>query len=113
MNASDTNIPPKVSVALSGPETTSKRAIANASDLKIVLYNIPGRTGVTMAPATVARLAEHPNIVAVKEATGSMDIASEIARLCDITILSGDDSMTLPLASVGGKGVGGGGCGCN
>lgn len=58
-----------------------------------------------MTPATVARLAEIENIVAIKEATGSMDQASEIAVLCDITIISGDDSMTLPLASIGGKGV--------
>lgn len=79
--------------------------IADAVDLPIVLYNIPGRTGITMSPATVARLAAHPNIVAIKEATGSMDIASEIATLCDITILSGDDSLTLPLMAIGGKGV--------
>jgi 4-hydroxy-tetrahydrodipicolinate synthase len=79
--------------------------IADEVGLPIVLYNIPGRTGITMAPATVARLAEHEHIVAVKEATGSMDIASEIATLCDITILSGDDSLTLPLMSIGGKGV--------
>jgi len=80
-------------------------AVADAVDLPIVLYNIPGRTGITMSPATVARLAAHPHIVAVKEATGSMDIASEIASLCDITILSGDDSLTLPLMSIGAKGV--------
>ncbi len=79
--------------------------LADAVDLKIVLYNIPGRTGITMAPATVARLAEHPNIVAIKEATGSMDIATEISALCDLTILSGDDSLTLPLMSLGAKGV--------
>lgn len=80
-------------------------AIADAVDLPQVLYNIPGRTGVTMQPATVARLSEHPNIVAIKEATGSLDIASEIASLCPITILSGDDSLTLPLMSIGGQGV--------
>lgn len=74
-------------------------------DLPIVLYNIPGRTGITMSPATVARLAKHPNIVAIKEATGSLDIASEIMSLCDITVISGDDSLTLPLMSIGGKGV--------
>lgn len=80
--------------------------IADAVDLPIVLYNIPGRTGITMAPATVARLADkHQNIVAIKEATGSLDIASEIASLCDITLISGDDSLTLPLMSIGGKGV--------
>ncbi len=79
--------------------------IADKVALPIVLYNIPGRTGITMSPSTVAKLAKHKNIVAIKEATGSLDIASEIASLCDITILSGDDSLTLPLMSVGGKGV--------
>jgi 4-hydroxy-tetrahydrodipicolinate synthase len=58
-----------------------------------------------MSPQTVARLNEHPNIVAIKEATGSLDQASEIMSLCDITVLSGDDSLTLPLMSIGGKGV--------
>lgn len=58
-----------------------------------------------MTPQTVARLAEIENIVAIKEATGSLDQASEIASRCDITIISGDDSLTLPLAAVGGKGV--------
>ena len=79
--------------------------IADAVDLPIMLYNIPGRTNVTMAPATVARLYENANIVAIKEATGSLDMASEIRSLCDITILSGDDSLTLPLMSVGAVGV--------
>lgn len=79
--------------------------IADKVNLPIVLYNIPGRTGITMSPQTVARLYAHANIVAIKEATGSLDIASEIASLCDITILSGDDSLTLPLMSIGGKGV--------
>src|SRR3954470_10242715 len=79
--------------------------LADEVDLPIVLYNIPGRTGITMTPQTVARLAKHPNIVAIKEATGSLDMASEIHSLCDITILSGDDSLTLPLMSIGGKGV--------
>lgn len=79
--------------------------VADKVAIPICLYNIPGRTGITMSPATVARLAKHPNIVAIKEATGSLDIASEIASLCDITIVSGDDSLTLPLMSVGGKGV--------
>jgi len=81
------------------------RAIAEEVDLPVVLYNIPGRCGAGMTPATIARLAELDNIVAVKEATGSLDQASEIAMRCDITIVSGDDSLTLPLASVGGKGV--------
>jgi len=81
------------------------KAIAENVDLPIVLYNIPGRCGAGMTPETIARLAELENIVAIKEATGSMDQASEIATRCDITIISGDDSLTLPLASIGGKGV--------
>ena len=79
--------------------------LADKVDLPIVLYNIPGRTGITMTPQTVARLAKHPNIIAIKEATGSMDMASEIMSLCDLPILSGDDSLTVPLMSIGGKGV--------
>jgi 4-hydroxy-tetrahydrodipicolinate synthase len=81
------------------------KAIAEEVDLPIVLYNIPGRCGAGMTPETIARLAEIENIVAIKEATGSLDQASEIAMRCDLTILSGDDSLTLPLASVGAKGV--------
>ncbi|MGB1126190.1 MAG: 4-hydroxy-tetrahydrodipicolinate synthase [Phycisphaeraceae bacterium] len=79
--------------------------IADEVGLPIVLYNIPGRTNITMAPDTVARLYTHPMIVAIKEATGSLDMASEIASRCDIPIISGDDSLTLPLMSIGGKGV--------
>jgi 4-hydroxy-tetrahydrodipicolinate synthase len=81
------------------------KAIADEVDLPIVLYNIPGRCGAGLTPETIARLNEHDNIVGIKEATGSLDQASEIAMRCDITILSGDDSLTLPLASIGGKGV--------
>ncbi|CAK9003040.1 4-hydroxy-tetrahydrodipicolinate synthase (HTPA synthase) [Durusdinium trenchii] len=78
----------------------------NEVGVPIVLYNIPGRTGITMEPATIARLYNDcEQVCAVKEATGSLDIASEIASLCDITLLSGDDSLTLPLMAVGGKGV--------
>lgn len=82
--------------------------IADKVDLPIVLYNIPGRTNITMTPQTVARLASHPHITGIKEATGSLDIASEIATLCDpntFSIVSGDDSLTLPLISIGAKGV--------
>ena len=79
--------------------------VAEAVDLPITLYNIPGRTGSNILPETIARLAKFPSIVAVKEATGSMDQASAIAALCDLTILSGDDSLTLPLLSIGGRGV--------
>jgi 4-hydroxy-tetrahydrodipicolinate synthase len=79
--------------------------LADRIDLPIVLYNIPGRTGITMSPATVARLAQHRNIIGIKEATGDLNIAAEIASLCDITIVSGDDSLTIPIMSVGGTGV--------
>lgn len=79
--------------------------IAEAVELPIVLYNIPGRTGSNILPETMARLARLPGIVAVKEATGSLDQVSQIAALCDLTILSGDDSLTLPIMSVGGEGV--------
>jgi 4-hydroxy-tetrahydrodipicolinate synthase len=80
-------------------------AVAEAVELPLVLYNIPGRTGSNIVPETIARLAQLPNIVGVKEATGSLDQASQIAALCDLTILSGDDSLTLPLMSIGGRGV--------
>src|SRR5438128_11006008 len=80
-------------------------AVAESVDLPIVLYNIPGRTGSNMLPETIARLAELPNIVGIKEATGSLDQASQIAALTGLTILSGDDSLTLPLMSIGGRGV--------
>jgi 4-hydroxy-tetrahydrodipicolinate synthase len=81
------------------------KAIAEEVDLPIVLYDIPGRCGAGMTPDTVVRLAELENIVAIKDATGKMDHVSEVATRCDLTILSGDDSLTLPIASVGGKGV--------
>jgi 4-hydroxy-tetrahydrodipicolinate synthase len=80
-------------------------AVAEAVDLPIVLYNIPGRTGSNILPETVARLAELPQVVGIKEATGSLDQASQIAALSNLTILSGDDSLTLPLMSIGGRGV--------
>src|SRR5437764_6175869 len=80
-------------------------AVAEAVDLPMVLYNIPGRTGSNILPETVARLAALPQIVAVKEATGSLDQASHIASLCGLTLLSRDDSLTLPLMSIGGRGV--------
>jgi 4-hydroxy-tetrahydrodipicolinate synthase len=79
--------------------------VAEAVPLPIVLYNIPGRTGSNILPETVARLAQLPTIVGIKEATGSLDQASQIAALTDLTILSGDDSLTLPLMSIGGRGV--------
>ena len=81
--------------------------VADEVGLPVVLYNIPGRTGITLTPQTIARLAKHEHIVGVKEATASMDSASEIAALCgpEFDIVSGDDSLTLPIMAVGGKGV--------
>jgi len=84
------------------------RAVARAADLPIVLYNVPGRTGVNMLPATVIELARsEKNIVGIKEASGSLDQATEIAgALGDaFELISGDDSLTLPIMSVGGKSV--------
>lgn len=82
------------------------KVIAEEVDLPMVLYNIPGRCGGTgLTAETVSRLSEIENIVAIKESTGRLDMSSEIATRCDITIISGDDSLTLPICSVGGKGV--------
>ncbi len=81
------------------------REVAGCADIPIVVYNVPSRTGVSISPETLIRLAEIANIVAVKEASGSTDQTSAIVAGCDLTVLSGDDSMTLPLLSVGGKGI--------
>ncbi len=81
------------------------RAVALAVDLPIVLYNIPGRTAKNIEPETIARIGELDNVVAVKESTGSMDQASQVLALSDLTVLSGDDSLTLPLLAIGGHGV--------
>jgi 4-hydroxy-tetrahydrodipicolinate synthase len=81
--------------------------IAEEAGLPLIVYNIPGRTGVNMLPETIAEMAEHPNIVGVKEAAGDIDQASRIIAACprDFDVLSGDDSMTLPMMSVGARGV--------
>lgn len=79
--------------------------IADEVDLPIMLYNIPGRSAVALSIETIRRLAAHDNIVAIKEATGSLDLASDISASTDLVILSGDDALTLPLMSIGGKGV--------
>ncbi|HHT9126186.1 MAG TPA: 4-hydroxy-tetrahydrodipicolinate synthase [Candidatus Brocadiia bacterium] len=81
------------------------KAIAEEVDIPMILYNVPSRTGVSIAPETVAKLAEIKNIVGIKEASGSIDQTSQILQLCNITVLSGDDSLTLPIMAVGGKGV--------
>ncbi|WP_437194618.1 4-hydroxy-tetrahydrodipicolinate synthase [Planctomicrobium sp. SH527] len=81
------------------------KAVAESVDLPIILYNIPGRTAKNMEPDTICKLAELPTIVAIKEATGSLDQASQILNGSNLTLLSGDDSLTLPLLSIGGSGV--------
>jgi 4-hydroxy-tetrahydrodipicolinate synthase len=81
------------------------KAVAESVDLPIVLYNIPGRTAKNVEPETICRLAELPTIVAIKESTGLMDQASQILNGSALTVLSGDDSLTLPLMSLGGSGV--------
>jgi 4-hydroxy-tetrahydrodipicolinate synthase len=82
-------------------------AIAEAVDLPIVLYNVPGRTGINLLPETAVRLATIPGVVGIKEASGSIDQASQIVREAnsDFVVLSGDDSLTLPMMSVGATGV--------
>ena len=79
--------------------------IAQQVDIPIVLYNVPGRTGTKMLPETIAEMAKTPNIVCIKEACGSIDQVCEIRSLCDINVMSGDDSLTLPMMAVGATGV--------
>ncbi|MFC1868835.1 4-hydroxy-tetrahydrodipicolinate synthase [Thermodesulfobacteriota bacterium] len=83
------------------------KAIAKAVPLPQVLYNVPGRTGINMLPETVGRLAELPEVVAIKEASGNLVQMAEIIRLAgdSIILLSGDDNVTLPVLGIGGKGV--------
>jgi 4-hydroxy-tetrahydrodipicolinate synthase len=81
------------------------KRIAEESALPQCIYNIPGRTGKNVEPETIARLAELPNVTMVKEATGSLDQASAVICSTNLTVLSGDDSLTLPLMSVGARGV--------
>ena len=84
------------------------KTVAAATDLPIILYNIPGRCGTTLAPETVVRLANDvPNIVAIKEASGNLDQIARLKTMCpaDFAIYSGDDSLTLPILSIGGAGI--------
>jgi 4-hydroxy-tetrahydrodipicolinate synthase len=83
------------------------RAFAESTSLPIVVYNVPGRTGVNVEVATLARLAEIPNIVGVKEASGNVSQMCEVCRAvpADFIVLSGDDALTLPLMAVGGHGI--------
>jgi len=80
------------------------KAVAEVG-LPVVLYNVPSRSGSGLTAKTVARLAQVPNVVAIKEASGSLDQVSEIVSSCNLTVLSGDDSLTLPMIAVGAKGV--------
>jgi 4-hydroxy-tetrahydrodipicolinate synthase len=81
------------------------KCLAEETGLPQCVYNIPGRTGKNIEPETIIRLAELENITMVKEATGSLDQASQITSSTNLTVLSGDDSLTLPLMSIGGRGV--------
>lgn len=83
------------------------RTVAQSSSLPVMIYNIPGRTGVNILPETMARLAEISNIVAIKESSGNLEQAAELRRVLpkEFAIYSGDDSLTLPIMSVGGVGV--------
>ena len=82
-------------------------AVANASTVPVILYNVPGRTGCALQPKTVAALAEHPNIVALKEATGNMAQMVEIMHLCGdkLDVYSGEDALTVPMLAMGGAGT--------
>ncbi|HHS50550.1 MAG TPA: 4-hydroxy-tetrahydrodipicolinate synthase, partial [candidate division Zixibacteria bacterium] len=73
--------------------------------IPVILYNVPGRTGTTIAPETAVMLSEHKNIVAIKEASGSLDAVSHILANSDLTVLSGDDSLTVPMMAIGAHGV--------
>lgn len=81
------------------------RAVADSVALPLMLYNVPSRTAVSLTPGTIRQLADHPNIVAIKEACGSLDQVSQIVRDTDLTVLSGDDPLTLPMLAVGARGV--------
>ena len=83
------------------------KAIAEGVDLPLVLYNIPGRTGVNMLPETVARLLDHENVVGMKEGSGSIQQVGHLIQLCGdrLCVISGDDALTLPMMAMGGKGV--------
>lgn len=80
-------------------------SVAEKGGLPVVLYNVPGRAGVPISEKNIARMSSHPLIVAVKEAGGNVERVSKILDMCDITVLSGDDALTLPMMSVGAKGI--------
>ena len=82
-------------------------AVADTSTVPVILYNVPGRTGCNLLPATVAKLADHPNIVGIKEASGNMAQLVELVALCGdkLDIYSGEDALNVPIMSMGGKGA--------
>ena len=82
-------------------------AVADTSTVPVILYNVPGRTGCNLLPATVAKLADHPNIVGIKEASGNMSQLVELVALCGdkLDIYSGEDALNVPIMSMGGKGA--------
>lgn len=79
--------------------------LASRVNIPVILYNVPGRTGVSLAPDTIERLAKIPNIAAIKEASGNLDQVDQILDRCDLAVLSGDDSLTLPMLAIGARGV--------
>lgn len=81
------------------------RAVARGVDLPLMLYNVPGRTGVNLLPATVAELAAEPNIVALKEASGNLDQIEQAIGTCDLKVFSGDDGLNFPVYGLGGRGT--------
>jgi 4-hydroxy-tetrahydrodipicolinate synthase len=83
------------------------KAVADAVNIPIILYNIASRTGVNIEPETIAELAKIKNIVGIKESSGSLDQMSRIVQLCgsDFLLISGDDSLTLPIMAIGGVGI--------
>ena len=86
-------------------EAVAKAVSQTAGDFPLILYNVPSRTGVNMLPQTVIECSEFPNVVGIKEASGNVDQTVEILRGSEMVVLSGDDSLTLPLMAVGAKGV--------
>jgi 4-hydroxy-tetrahydrodipicolinate synthase len=81
------------------------RRVADATEVPVMLYDIPGRAGTAIATDTMLRLAEHPRIVAVKDAKGDLTASAQVMSQCDLAYYSGDDAMTLPLLSIGAVGV--------
>jgi 4-hydroxy-tetrahydrodipicolinate synthase len=81
------------------------RRVADATEVPVMLYDIPGRAGTAIASDTLLRLAEHPRIVAIKDAKGDLAASAQVMAQCDLAYYSGDDAMTLPLLSIGAVGV--------